>query len=199
MRTTAILLAVACALLACAVDAPAQATAPAATPRAGTLEGSPPSRRGEAAGLRERFVRRGGGRILLALRIAEALDLDEQQTIRVATQLRAIQDRRRALVDERNDLETRLASELAKPSPDRARLESLTADVAERDRNLALLPEEAFDEIAKGLTPEQRAKLVLLRSKLKAQVQSERDRRARAADDADEPASPPPRRPKRAP
>jgi hypothetical protein len=120
----------------------------------------------------------GRARMFLVLRLSESLRLNDEQTLRVAAVFRSIQERRRDLIDERARIETKLESELAKKPPSQESLSSLTAEAHEIDRKVALLPDQAFEEVGKDLTVEQRARLVLLKGQLRNQLQNERARRA---------------------
>ncbi len=136
--------------------------------------------------------------MLLVLRIAEALHLDDEQTVKLAGQLRAVEAKRAELIDEKGRLEASLERELDQKPSDKARLEALTKQIADLERRLVLLPEEAFDSLQPMLDVEQRARLVLLRSRLKQQVLGERERRAAGGrglppDDAPTPEGAPPR------
>lgn len=117
------------------------------------------------------------GRLLLVLRLSEALHLDEAQTIRVASIFRGVQEKRQKLFEERAQTASRIETELGKQPPDEATLATLTAQAQEIDRKLALLPGQAFDEVGKDLSVEQRARLVVLKQRLRTQVTREQARR----------------------
>jgi hypothetical protein len=118
--------------------------------------------------------------MFLVLKLAEKLGLTDEQTIRVAGQFRAAQEKRLKLVEERSTLDRSLERELAKQPADEKALSSLTARALEIDRSLALLPDETFSEIGKQLSGEQRARLALLKGELREQVRNEQIRRGLA-------------------
>lgn len=120
------------------------------------------------------------GAMLVVLRIADALRLSDEQTVKLAREFRAFAAQRKALLAEKTDLASRLQTELAKQSPDEATLGTLTERIVAIDRDLARLPERLWTSIQPLLTVEQRARLVLLRGKLKQQVEGERRRRSRS-------------------
>jgi len=171
------------ALVATLHPAPARASTPSAPirlvadesaePNPGSATSQPPGQGPGAPG--------GGqgrrGRLLLVLRLSEALHLDDAQTIRVATIFRGVQEKRQKLFEERTQTASRIETELGKQPIDEAALTTLTAQAQEIDRKLALLPGQAFDEVGKDLSVEQRARLVVLKQRLRAQVTREQARR----------------------
>jgi hypothetical protein len=144
-----------------------------ANPNAGSATIEPP---GQGPGAPTRGPGRKG-RLLLVLRLSEALHLDDAQTIRVASIFRGVQEKRQKLFEERKQTASRIEAELGKQPPDEATLTTLTAQAQEIDRKLALLPGQAFDEVGKDLSVEQRARLVVLKQRLRAQVTREQERR----------------------
>ena len=123
----------------------------------------------------------GRARMFLVLRISEALHLNDEQTLRVAAVLRGLGQKRARLVDDRAQVESHLETEIAKQPPNAQTLDQLSAQAQEIDRKIALLPDQGFEEIAHDLTPEQRARLVILKGQLRDQLRNERARRAGAA------------------
>jgi hypothetical protein len=119
----------------------------------------------------------GKGRLLLVLRLSEALHLSDEQTIRVASIFRGIQEKRQTLVQDRAQIDSRIEAELRKQPLDEATLTSLTTQAQEIDRKLALLPGQAFEEVGKDLNVEQRARLVVLKQRMRNQVMREQARR----------------------
>lgn len=115
--------------------------------------------------------------IFLAMRLADALNLTDDETIQVKNSCRSIDDKRRGLLAERSEVEAGIERELAKRPIDDAALTKLAGQAQEIDRKIALLPEDAFAEVAKILTSEQRARLVLFKRQMKEQLQGERARR----------------------
>jgi Spy/CpxP family protein refolding chaperone len=123
--------------------------------------------------------RRGGSRgpMLLVLRIAEALHLSDEQTIKVAAEFRRVAQQRRELIARRVALAGKLESQLAQKPRDDAALTSLTEQLVAIEQEINRLPEGLWKSIQPVLTPEQSARLVLLRGKLKQQVDGERKAR----------------------
>jgi Spy/CpxP family protein refolding chaperone len=120
--------------------------------------------------------RRSGSRgpMLLVLRIAEALHLSDEQTIKLAAEFRRVAQQRHELIARRAALATRLEAQLAQRPLDDAALTSLTEQLVALDQQIGRLPEGLWKSIQPVLTPEQSARLVLLRGKLKQQVDGER-------------------------
>lgn len=149
---------------------PARAT-PVATPEVAPTAGT-------AAGARERGAVRGSrGPLLVVLRIAEALQLSDAQTIKLAGEFRRVAQRRRTLLAEKAALNAKLEAVLAQRPLDEGELTRVTEQAVALERELVLLPESLWKAIQPELTPEQRARLILLRGKLKQQVDDERQRR----------------------
>jgi hypothetical protein len=125
--------------------------------------------------------------MFLVLRIADALHLNDEQTIKVASSFRNIEEKRQKLRGDKEAVESQLDAELAKKPIDEAKVSSLTQQALAIDRQLLLLPEEMYSSIQGMLTVEQRARLLLLRSRMQEQVQRERERRGLGrADDGDQ-------------
>jgi Spy/CpxP family protein refolding chaperone len=162
------------ALLLAVAPAFAQSEAPPAAPGGQAPFGGPPGGRGFGAGAGRRP---GGGRMFLVLRIADALHLNDEQTIKVASSFRSIDEKRQKLRSDKDAVESQLDAELARKPIDEAKVSSLTQQALAIDRQLLLLPEEMYNSIQGMLTVEQRARLLLLRSHLLEQVQRERERR----------------------
>jgi hypothetical protein len=124
--------------------------------------------------------RAGGGSrgpMLLVLRIAEALQLSDEQTVKLAAEFRRVAAQRRTMLAEKTALEAKLEAQLARKPVDEATVSSLTEQLVALERNLVLLPDELWKSIQPLLTVEQRARLVLLRGKMKKQVDGARQRR----------------------
>ncbi len=121
---------------------------------------------------------RGGGRgpMLVVLRIAEELHLSDDQTIKVAGEFRRVAQQRRELVAKKNALAGQLEAQLAKPRDDKA-LDALTDQMVAVEQQLLQLPEQLWKGVQPVLTAEQRARLVLLRGKMKQQLEGARRRR----------------------
>jgi hypothetical protein len=107
-------------------------------------------------------------RTFLVVRIADALKLNEQDALKVSAVVRASDERRQSLVQERRALEAKLRAALAKPEA--AELAPLIAAGNDIDQQLAQLPEDTFRNLQKLLTVEQQAKLFLLRRELQGEI-----------------------------
>jgi Spy/CpxP family protein refolding chaperone len=147
MKRTALTTALALALLS-----PAAYAQPAAVPHAD----APP--------------RRERARTFLVLRIVDALNLNDQDAIKVSTIVRQSDERRQQLVKQRQGLEDQLRTALAKKPADSAELSKLVSDGNDIDQKIALVPEETFHEMQKVLTVEQQAKLILFRRELQGEI-----------------------------
>lgn len=132
---------------------------------------------------------RGGGRggMMVVLRIAEELHLSDEQTIKVAGEFRRVAQQRRELVGKKNALAAKLEAQLAQQPRDDKALDAITDQVVAVDQQLLQLPEQLWKGVQPVLTAEQRARLILLRGKMKQQLEGARRRRfgagAGAADD----------------
>ena len=182
MRSTVGLL-----LLAALSFAPARsafATPPAqdAPPAAAESADEDGAGSGFAGALRER--RAGRGPMLLVLRIAEELRLSDEQTVKVAGEFRRVAQQRRELLAQKASLVTKLESQLARQPLDDGALDALTGQLVGIEQQMALLPEQLWKGVQPVLTAEQRARLILLRGKMKQQIDGARRRRGgRGGDD----------------
>ncbi len=113
---------------------------------------------------------RDRARTFLVMRLAEALDLSEEKTLELSRIIRGIDDRRRELRRQREDVEDRLRAALGRSPREAAALTKLVADANEIDQQLAMLPEKSFREAQKILTPDQQARLILLRPQLQNEI-----------------------------
>lgn len=120
---------------------------------------------------------RSRGPMLVVLRIAEALRLSDEQTIKLAGEFRRVAQQRRELVARRVVLVGKLEEQLGKKPLDDAALKSLTAQLVSIEQDIGRLPEGLWNALQPVLTPEQSARLILLRGKLKQQVDGERKAR----------------------
>ena len=122
---------------------------------------------------------RGGGRgpMLVVLRIAEELHLSDEQTIKVAGEFRRVAQQRRELVAKKNALAGQLEAQLARTPRDDKALDALTDQMVAVEQQLLQLPEQLWKGVQPVLTAEQRARLVLLRGKMKQQLEGARRRR----------------------
>lgn len=119
---------------------------------------------------------RGGGRggMLVVLRIAEELHLSDEQTIKVAGEFRRVAQQRRELVGKKNALAAKLEAQLAQQPRDDKALDALTDQAVAVDQQLLQLPEQLWKGVQPVLTAEQRARLILLRGKMKQQLEGAR-------------------------
>jgi hypothetical protein len=129
---------------------------------------------GFAGALRER--RAGRGPMLLVLRIAEELHLSDEQTVKVAGEFRRVAQQRRELLAQKAALVTKLESQLARQPRDDGALDALTGQLVGIEQQMALLPEQLWKGVQPVLTVEQRARLILLRGKMKQQIDGARRR-----------------------
>ncbi len=114
--------------------------------------------------------RRDRARTFLALRIADALKLNDQEALKVGSVIRQFDERRQELIKQRQALEDKLRAALGTPPPDTAQLTTLISEANDIDQKLALVPEESFRELQKTLTVEQQAKLMLFRRELQGEI-----------------------------
>jgi hypothetical protein len=128
---------------------------------------------------RARRERTGGSRgpMLVVLRIAEALQLNDAQTVKLAGEFRRVAEQRRGLLAQKATLATKLEAQLARKPADDGVLTTLTDQIVALEREILLLPEGLWQSIQPVLTPEQRARLILLRGKMKQEIDGERKRR----------------------
>ena len=114
--------------------------------------------------------RRERARTFLVLRIVDALNLNDQDALKVSTIVRQSDERRQQLMKQRQTLEDQLRTALAKKPPDQAELTKLVSDGNDLDQKIALIPEDTFHEMQKVLTVEQQAKLILFRRELQGEI-----------------------------
>lgn len=120
---------------------------------------------------------RDRARTFLVVRIADALKLEDQDALKVSAVVRQSDDHRRELMKQRESLEEKLRTALAKQPPDGTELAKLVATGNDLDQKLALVPEETFRELQKVLSVEQQAKLMLLRRELQGEIRHAMQRR----------------------
>ena len=118
--------------------------------------------------------------MFLVLRIADALNLSEQDALKVSNVIRQSDEHRRDLVQQRQALEQELREALAKQPPDTATLTKLINQGNDIDQKLALVPEDSFHGLQKILTVEQQAKLMLFRRELQGEIRRAVQGRGRA-------------------
>ncbi len=113
---------------------------------------------------------RDRARAFLVVRIADALKLSDADALKVSAVIRRSDDRRLALVKQRDSFESALRSALEKTPADPSELTRLIREGNELDQQLAFVPEETFRELQAVLTVEQQAKLLLFRRELQGEV-----------------------------
>ena len=116
-------------------------------------------------------------RTRIVLRISEALDLDEDQTLRFASEYRKLDKRRRELTAQRRVTEVELETAVGRAPQDEARIRELTNQLLTIDKELILLPDTLFESVQPMLDTNQRAKMALLKVKLQRKIDRERNRR----------------------
>ncbi len=116
-------------------------------------------------------------RTMVVLRISEALDLDEDQTLRLASQYRKFDKRRHDLIGQRSVTEVELETALGRDPQDEADLRKLTDQLLAIDKELILMPDTLFETMQEVLNTDQRARLALLKIKLQRKIDRERGRR----------------------
>ena len=116
-------------------------------------------------------------RTMVVLRISEALDLDEEQTLRLASQYRKFDKRRHDLIGQRSVTEIELETALGRNPQDEANVRKLTDQLLAIDKELVLMPDALFESLQDMLDTDQRARLALLKIKLQRKIDRERGRR----------------------
>lgn len=127
--------------------------------------------------------RTGRGPMLMVLRIAEELHLSDEQTVKVAGEFRRLAEQRRELVAQKAALATKLETQLAAQPRDDKALDALTDQLVALEQRIGQLPEQLWKGVQPVLTSEQRARLILLRGKMKRQIDGARRRRGGGRDD----------------
>ena len=114
--------------------------------------------------------RRERARTFLVLRIVDALNLNDQDALKVSAIVRQSDEHRQQLVNQRQALEDQLRTALAKKPADPTELGKLVSAGTDIDQKIALVPEDTFRELQKVLTVEQQAKLMLFRRELQGEI-----------------------------
>jgi len=114
--------------------------------------------------------RRERARTFLVLRIVDALNLNDQDALKVSAIVRQSDEQRQQLVKQRQALEDQLRKALAKKPSDPTELGKLVSEGNDIDQKIALVPEDTFHELQKVLTVEQQAKLILFRRELQGEI-----------------------------
>ena len=115
----------------------------------------------------------------LVLRLAEALDLSTEEALRISEILRKGQQRRKELKHEGAGIIDAIHVELERQPLDPERLRRLTDRGNQVYRELALVPEQSFEQAQKLLTVDQQAKLILFRYEWMSKLKKELRRRQR--------------------
>jgi hypothetical protein len=160
------------------------ATSAAAPPAAAADDEDDAAGTGFAGGAARGGAARGGGgrgSMLVVLRIAEELHLSDEQTIKVAGEFRRVAHQRRELVAKKAALASKLEAQLAQQPHDDKALDALTDQMVAVEQQLLQMPEQLWKGVQPVLSAEQRARLILLRGKMKQQLEGARRRRAGAA------------------
>ena len=144
-------------------------------PEASAVESADDGASGLAGSARER--RAGRGPMLLVLRIAEELHLSDEQTVKIAGEFRRVAQQRRELLAQKVSLVAKLEAQLARQPRDDAALDALTGQLVGIEQQLLQLPDQLWKGVQPVLTAEQRARLILLRGKMKQQIDGARRRR----------------------
>lgn len=116
-------------------------------------------------------------RTSIILRISEALDLDEDQTLKLAAKYRHFDKRRHELIGQREVTESELETALGRSPQDEPQIRKLTDQLLSIDKELILMPDALFESVQDMLDTNQRAKLALLKIKLQRKIDRERTRR----------------------
>jgi len=122
-------------------------------------------------------------RTFLVVRIAEALDLSDQEALEVSRILREAETSREGLREQRQEVERKIRAALDHGERDSPDLHKLVEDANTIDRKLALLPEESLLKVQDRLTPEQQARLVLFRPELRGEIRRAMRERLRSGQD----------------
>lgn len=112
--------------------------------------------------------REGRGRTFLVLRIAEALELSDEQALRVSKIFQDAHDRRQALHQKRRDMTPDL--QRAVDAKDEAEIERLVREARDIDRKLLETAADSFDAVSNMLGVVERGKLALLLPEIQHQV-----------------------------
>lgn len=128
----------------------------------------------------DRESRRDRMRTFLVLRISEALDLPEAKSLEISKILREAESKRQQLMTERREVERQLREAMGGGGAPDATLTPFIAQANELDAQIAMIPDNSFRQVQDALTVEQRARLVLLRPELQAQIRRNVQRRMRS-------------------
>ena len=116
-------------------------------------------------------------RTAVILRLSEALDLDEEQTLKLAAQYRRFDTRRNELIGQRRVTESELEAALGRSEQDEAQIRKLTDQLLEIDKERVLMPDALFESMQSVLDTNQRARFALFKMKLQRKIDRERTRR----------------------
>jgi hypothetical protein len=114
-------------------------------------------------------ARRERARTFLMVRMVEALKLSAEQAGKVSAVIRASDDRRQQLVQQRETVERQLRQSLDKHA-DESVLLPLIASTRQLDERIAAVPDETFTTLHDILSVEQQARFLLFRRELQGEV-----------------------------
>lgn len=113
---------------------------------------------------RTEFARRA--RLKYVVEIAEALDLNEAEALKLSDKIKGIEDRRQPI---RQDMREAMKAVKAAAEGDTAALPQVDANiqkVLDGRAQMAVMDKELFTLLAKDLSPQQRAKLAVVLAKI---------------------------------
>jgi hypothetical protein len=105
-------------------------------------------------------------------RLTELLDLDEEANIRFFSKLNRLEDRKKALFEQRR-LSVREMKRLLKEKPvDQEGLEKVIDNLQNMRSNMEKAHSEFYEEIKKELSPEQLAKYLIFKSEFQQEIRN---------------------------
>jgi preprotein translocase subunit SecF len=118
---------------------------------------APPSAAGE--GPRQGFEKKG--HLMVALRIAEALELDEADTLKLAERLKAFEARREPLTQHLEAAKKTLKAAAEGDAAAGAQVDQAVQQGLQARAQLEALNQELFTSLSQGQTPQKKARLAL--------------------------------------
>jgi hypothetical protein len=125
-------------------------------------------------------------RTLRALGIAEALDLDTADALRLDAAMRPFDDRRRPLQKQLHDAMQTLRRAAEGEAQALPQVDAATARVLDTRAQMAAIDREMFAALSQSRTPQQRARLALFLAHFQEEVRSLRPQRPRPGGRGDE-------------
>jgi hypothetical protein len=113
-------------------------------------------------------------RTMRAVGIAEALDLDTPEALRLDAAMRPFDDRRRPLQKQIHDAMQTLRKAAEGDAQALAQVDGATARVLEARAQMAAIDRDMFATLSQGRTPQQRARLALFLAHFQQEVRSMR-------------------------